>query len=90
MRLNIRCEHEDGTVENVTATVPDFMAWEKTNKAKTSDLANGVAITDLAFLAWSALKRTQQTTKTFDAWSSDLLDLDRVEDEAPRPTKPEA
>lgn len=89
MRLDMKLEHEDGTVEEITATVPDLMAWEKKYGTKTSDLANGVSVTDLAFLAWSALKRTGQTTKAFEAWSSTLVDLERVEPEV-RPTQPEA
>lgn len=89
MRLDMKLEHEDGTVEEVTATVPDLMAWEKKYGTKTSDLTNGVAITDLAFLAYSALKRTGQVTKTFEAWSSTLVDLERT-DPAINPTQPEA
>lgn len=89
MRLDMKLEHEDGTVEFVAATVPDLMAWERKFGTKTSDLATGAAVTDLAFLAWNALKRTGQTTKTFEVWSSTLVDLERTESEA-RPTQPEA
>lgn len=89
MRLDMKLEHEDGTVEEITATVPDLIAWEKKFGTKTSDLANGTGVTDLAFLAWNALRRTGQTSKTFEAWSSTLIDLERTEVEA-RPTQPEA
>lgn len=90
MRLNIRTEHEDGTVEQITATVPDLMRWEKTYGTKTSDLANGVSVTDLAYLAWAALTRTKATTLTFEKWSATLVNLEQGEAPEPRPTQPEA
>lgn len=90
MRLKLKCEFEDGTVENVTATVPDLIAWERKFNTKISALTDGVRVEDLAFMAWNSLKRQGLTTLAFDAWSNGLVDLEQIEDKEPRPTKPEA
>lgn len=63
----------------VTASVPDFVAWERNTKRKISDLQNGIGIEDLLFLAHHALKRRGENVKPFDGWINEIDSIEPVD-----------
>lgn len=86
MQIKLKIVTTEGEVLNPTATVPDFIAWERYSKRKVSDFANGAGIEDMAFLAWNSLKRTQKTELNFEQWVEIIAELEAV-DEDPKATK---
>lgn len=77
---------QDATEFEVTAIVPDFIAWERHSKKKISDLVTNIAIEDMAFLAHSALKRQGEKVKPFDGWIAEVEQIGMA-DEDPKATK---
>ena len=91
MRQRIAITDDEGITLEVVALPPDFIAWERHAKRRMSDLADGLGMEDMAFLAWSALRRrSSEPRPPFDVWIQHLSDLEFLEDEPPTPTKPEA
>jgi hypothetical protein len=84
MRASIKITTTADEVTEVEAIVPDFIAWERRTKRRTSDLANGIGIEDLAYLAWSAMHREGTITTEFDAWLSRVAELEMVDKPAPK------
>lgn len=85
MKTKLNIKTIEGEEYEVIAIVPDFIAWERHSKRRISDLANGIAIEDMAFLAHSALKR-QGNVKPFDGWINSVEEIEMV-DENPKATK---
>jgi hypothetical protein len=85
MKAAVAIEMTDGTVHQLTITPPDFIRWEKTYKTRTSELASSWRMEDWMFLAWSALKRTNEISTKFEDWQLDIAEV-RLEDDAARPT----
>lgn len=54
MKLNLRVTMQDGNIFEVSPTLFTVVAWERKYKRKASDMANGVGLEDLSFLAHSA------------------------------------
>lgn len=54
MKLNLQVTMQDGHTFDVSPTLYTVVAWERKYKRKASDMANGVGLEDLAFLAHSA------------------------------------
>lgn len=76
MRAEISVTYSNNTTEQCEAIIPDFVAWERHTKRRTSDLAQGIGIEDIAYLAWHANKRTGNTSAPFDKWLENVTDLD--------------
>lgn len=90
MRLTIKTEQEDGTVTEIVATVPDFLAWEKKTGKTTSEMATAIGMTDLAFLAWNAGRRKGLIKESLEKWAEGLVVLEPAGDDEARPTPPGA
>lgn len=58
MNLTLRYNLGEGPVE-VSTSLFVLVAWERRYKRKASDLAQGIGIEDLAYLAWEASKQHQ-------------------------------
>lgn len=87
MKAGIKLEHSGQTIE-VVATPPDFVAWERRTKRKTSDLATlGVGVEDLAFLAWSSIRRRGEAAPDFDDWLDGLDAIEMVDTPDPKATR---
>jgi hypothetical protein len=54
MKLTLRVDQGDGPME-VTTNLFTIVAWERKYKTKASNIANGIGLEDLAFLAHTAL-----------------------------------
>jgi hypothetical protein len=55
MKLVLRYDIGDGTVE-VSTNLYVIVQWERRYKRKASDMAAGVGVEDLAYMAWEASK----------------------------------
>lgn len=85
MKAKLNIKTIQGEEIEVEALVPDFIAWERHSKRKISDLVNGIAMEDMAFLAHSALKR-RENVKPFDGWIMSIAEIE-MGDEDPKATK---
>jgi len=81
MKINLELKKTDGEESVLTAYVPDFIAWERYTKRKISDLAAGIGMEDLAYLAYCVLKRTGVNVKPFDNWINDVENIEPIEDD---------
>lgn len=90
MRARLTVTYADERIEDTTAIVPDFVAWERRTKRRSSDLVNGVGIEDLAFLAWHSLKRQTGTRLEFDRWIEEIVEIEMGDDPAPKAGRREA
>ena len=85
MKLTLKLNTTDEKELILTAVVPDFIAWERHSKRKMSDLTNGIGMEDLAYLAYSVLKRSGEQVKPFDSWINSLELIEPIE-ESPKAT----
>lgn len=93
MRLGITVTYHSGEQESATVLPPEWIKWETKTGRKISDVANDhLGISDLAFLAHSALKREKagQTFKPFDIWIETIADLEIETHDRPKATRVEA
>jgi len=56
MKLTLRVDQGDGPLE-VTTNLFTIVAWERRFKTKASNIANGIGMEDLAFMAHTALQQ---------------------------------
>lgn len=80
LRLNLSVSYADGSAVAVTTAAADLIAFEETYDRSVATLDDDWRFTDIAYLAWHALKRTGKTDKEFLAWSEDV-DMVRFGDE---------
>ena len=86
MKLQLKVTTIDQEVTEITALVPDFIAWERHSGNKISDLSKGIGMEDLAFLAHSVLKRSGENVKPFEGWIG-TIELIEVAEDDPKATK---
>ncbi len=86
MKLKIRYDLGDGPVE-VETNLYVVVAWERKFKRKASDMASGMGIEDLAFMAHeSSNLHKVMVPAMFDDFVKKLVDLEVVSQEAANPT----
>jgi hypothetical protein len=85
MKMELEITYTNGNKLEVVAVVPDFIAWERHSKRKMSDLASGIGMEDLAYLAWSVVNRTDKV-KPFEGWINEVELIEPVETD-PKATK---
>lgn len=89
MKLTLRVDQGDGSYE-VTTTLAIIVAWERKYRRKASDLAQGIGMEDLAFLAFEASKRSKVVVPIeFDKFLDKLVALEVVGEEDTNPTERE-
>ena len=77
MMLSMKVTTSDGT-RTITSRPKTMVQWEAKTGHKMSDLANGIAMSDLAWIAWRQLTDEGMTTATYDEWMDDLDNLEPV------------
>lgn len=78
----------DGDPITVTTTLANIVAWERRYKRKASDMAGGVAVEDIAYLAWEASKSAKIVVPAvFDDFVAKLTDIAVEAEEAAHPTQ---
>lgn len=86
---------EDGREFKAETNVSDTLRWEKVNKRGWFDDEN-TSVSQIAFLAWSALSRVKEYDAGYDEFSKRIAELEVKKDEAnseaagPDPTGEEA
>lgn len=92
MKVALVVEYQDGTTEEVEAKFADFVGFERTWSRSVARFEQEIRLTDLAWLAWSALSRAGKTTKKFDPdWIGTVEDVSMggpMEGESPLETTP--
>jgi hypothetical protein len=88
MQLTLRVDQGEGPVE-VSTNLFTIVSWERKFKRKASDLANGIGIEDLAYLAHQAcMQHNVVVPVVMDDFIKKLVLLEVVNNEIDRPTKP--
>jgi len=87
MKVKIRYDIGEGPID-VETTLGTIVAWERKFKRKASDLANGIGIEDLAFMAHEAAKAHKITVPAvLDDFIRRLEELEVVGDGPVNPTE---
>ena len=90
MKLHLKVTEEGKDPYEVTTNLVTLVAWERKFKRKASDMANGVGVEDLAFLAWEACKQAKIVVPgEFDKYIAKLSAGDVVAEEIENPTQAE-
>ena len=86
MKLTLKVETTETTYEVVTNLFVIVM-WERKYKRKASEMAQGIGVEDLAFMAYEASKLNKIVVPSeFDTFIRNLINIDVLNTEAPNPT----
>jgi hypothetical protein len=86
MQLTLKVTTDQTTYE-VTTNLYVIIAWERKFKQKASNLATGVGLEDLAFMAFEACKvNSIPVPAVFDDYVKRLVNIEVVTDETTNPT----
>ena len=86
MKLTLRVDQGDGPID-VTTNLYTIVAWERRFKTKASNIANGIGMEDLAFLAHTALKQIGVVVPiVLDDFIKKIVTLEVVDNETENPT----
>jgi hypothetical protein len=85
MKLTLKVETADNTYEVVTNLFVIVM-WERKYKRKASEMAAGIGVEDLAFMAYEASKINKIVVPSeFDTFIKNLVNIEVVDTEAANP-----
>jgi hypothetical protein len=88
MKITLNVEQTDGLTYQVTTNLFSIVALERKYKIRASDLASGVAMEHLAFLAFEGAKQSGITVPAiFDDYIKKLVSVEPVGDEPVNPTE---
>ena len=86
MKLHLRLDLGSGPIELVTNLMV-IILWERKFKRKASDMANGIGMEDIAFMAYECCKNSQiVVSASFDDFIKKIVDLEVVSEETENPT----
>ena len=68
MKINLQVTTLDSVTTKVTAQFADFIAFEGEKNRSVANFQTELRLTDLAWLAWHAEKRTKKTALKFEEW----------------------
>ena len=86
MKLTLRVDQGDGPIE-VSTNLFTIVAWERKFKTKASNIANGIGMEDLAFLAHTALQQIGVVVPVvLDDFIKKIVTLEVVDNEPENPT----
>jgi hypothetical protein len=86
MKLTLKVETVETTYE-VTTNLYVIVMWERKYKRKASEMATGIGVEDLAFMAYEASKLNKIVVPAeFDTFVKSLVTIDVLNTEAPNPT----
>lgn len=86
MKLHLRINIGQGPIE-LTTNLFVIVSWERRFKRKASDMANGIGMEDLAFMAYECCKQQNiSVPAVFDDFVKRLIDLEIVSEETENPT----
>ena len=86
MKLTLKVETTD-TAYEVATNLFVIVMWERKYKRKASDMASGIGVEDLAFMAYEASKINKIVVPSeFETFIKNLVNIEVVDTEAPNPT----
>jgi hypothetical protein len=86
MQLNLKVTTNDGDEYTVTTNLFVVVAWERKYKRKASELAGGIGVEDLAFMAFESCKQSGVTVPAvFDDYIKKLASIEVVGQEPENP-----
>ena len=68
MKINLQVTTLDSVTTKLTAQFADFIAFETEKNRSVANFQTELRLTDLAWLAWHAEKRTKRTAMKFEEW----------------------
>ena len=68
MKINLEVTTLDNVTVKATAQFADFIAFETEKNRSVANFQTELKLTDLAWLAWHAQKRTKKTAMKFEEW----------------------
>jgi hypothetical protein len=87
MKITLKVTQTDGDVYQVTTNLFTIVAMERKFKIKASELATGIAMEQLAFLAFESCKQNNiQTPIVFDDYIKLIDAIEVVSEEPTNPT----
>jgi hypothetical protein len=87
MKITLAVEQIDGLTYEVTTNLFSIVALERKFRIRASDLASGVAMEHLAFLAFEGAKQNSITVPAvFDDYIKKLVSVEVVNEDAANPT----
>ena len=87
MKITLNVEQHDGQTYQVTTNLFSIVALERKFKIRASDLASGVAMEHLAFLAFEGAKQNGIVTPAvFDDYIKKLVSVEVVSEDTANPT----
>jgi hypothetical protein len=87
MLIKLKVDAGEGAFE-ISTNLFTVVAWERKYKRKASDMANGIGVEDLAFLAYTACQQNGITVPiVFDDYIKKLVSIDVVSEETANPTQ---
>lgn len=87
MKITMHVQQNDGQEYEVTTNLFTVVAMERKFKIKASDLAQGIALEHLAFLAYESCKQSGITVPLgFDEYLKKLDNIDIVNEEPANPS----
>lgn len=88
MKLTLRVKTLDSEPYEVVTNLFVIISWERKFKRRASDLANGIGMEDLAFMAYEASKQQGHPVPiSFDEFVKKLEDLEVTETASAVPTQ---
>jgi hypothetical protein len=88
MKITLRVQQNDGQEYEVTTNLFTVVAMERKFKIKASDLAQGIALEHLAFLAYESCKQSSVPVPlSFDEYLKKLDSIDVVSEETANPSE---
>ena len=87
MKITLQVEQTNGETYQVTTNLFSIVALERKYKIRASDLASGVAMEHLAFLAYEGAKQNSITVPiNFDDYIRGLVSVEVVSEDTANPT----
>jgi hypothetical protein len=87
MKITLNVEQQDGQTYQVSTNLFSIVALERKFKIRASDLASGVAMEHLAYLAYEGAKQNNITVPVvFDDYIKKLVSVEVVGEEPTNPT----
>jgi len=88
MKITLQIEQTNGETYQVTTNLFSIVALERKYKIRASDLASGVAMEHLAFLAYEGAKQNNITVPiNFDDYIRTLVSVEVVSEDTANPTQ---
>ena len=85
MQLTLKVTFNDGQQQTLTTNLFTIVAWERKYKRKASQIADGIGIEDLAFLAYEAQRSSGVTVPALlDDYIKSLQNLEVVDTNDPK------